>query len=116
MSDFGAQELARDAIAIMADTLAATWNSVAYDGVAGALVTTKPNQMGGFLPEYDLSWTTTIEKLNDARELVSRFPGDVLPAEGEPMTIRDIAYKIHRVSKDPFEVMVQFDLVNENKH
>lgn len=117
MSDFGSEELARDAIAIIGGgSEDATWDGADYTGVVGALVTTKPNGEGGFLPEYDLSWSTSIQKLNDAGELVSRFTDDELPTEGETLTIRDINYRIERVTTDPFETMIQFDLVNPHKH
>lgn len=118
MSVFGSEELARDAISLIADgTEVATWNSKDYDGMVGPLVSSKPNVSGGFLPEYDLSWTTSLQKLNDSKELVSRFTNDTLPAEGNNLTIGGVNYKIDRVTKDPFaSSMVQFDLINQNKH
>jgi hypothetical protein len=116
MSDFGEEELARDAIAIInGGTASVTWDDVDYDGVIGALVTTKPNVSGGFLPEYDLSWTTSLQKLNDAGELVERFTDDELPEEGEVLTIADVDYRVERVTMDPYSAMVQFDLVNTAK-
>jgi len=117
MADFGTEELARDAIAIIGGgSKTMTWDETDYEGVIGPLVSTKPNVSGGFLPEYDLSWSTSLQKFNDSKELVSRFVDDTLPTEGEIFTIDDVDYKVHRVSKDPFLTMVQFDLVNENMH
>lgn len=117
MSDFGTEELARDAIALInGGPEVATWEGDDYDGMIGPLISTKPNVSGGFLPEFDLSWTTSLQKLNEAKELVPRFLDDLLPVEGDLLTVREVDYRIERVTKDPFLSMVQFDLVNENKH
>lgn len=123
--DFGAQELHRDAISIVSgDPQSVLWNGESYEGMVGPLVTTKPNIEGGFLPEYDLSWTTSIKKLDASGALISRFFNDVIPAEGNELTIPDIVppgitYSIDRITRDrphPFTVMVQFDLMSKDKH
>lgn len=98
-----------------------TWNNVDFTGTRGGLVRTSSNQEGGLLVEPEMSWSTTLQKLDDSGALTDRFPGyatvnELVDAiDGETVTVDGRLLQVDKVAVDEFEVAMQLDLMSPHK-
>lgn len=110
------EQATRDLLNVISDVpVTFTWNSNDYTGTRGALVQRQSFDSGGFLPEPDLTISTTLKKLSSANKLIDRFPSGTPPALGEKVTIGGTVYRIDRVTTDELSAGIQFDLMSPHK-
>jgi len=79
----------------------------------GALVTRKDLEDGGFMPEPDLTITTTIKKLDSSDALVDRFT--TAPAATNIITIDSVDYRVEATTTDEISSALVLDLNSAEK-
>lgn len=79
----------------------------------GSLVIREPNEVGGFLPDPDLTITTTLQKLDSSDALVNRF--STAPTRNDTVTVNGTTYRVEATTEDELTSALVLDLMSASK-
>ena len=119
-----AEQVLRDLLGIIDDAPASfTWNNAAYDCRRGPLITSEKlagDEGGGWMTDYDLSVTTTIQRIDESEAAVARFDGYdsttiAAALQQQKVTLGSAVYRVEKVTLDEYGQGLQLDLMSIHK-